>query len=226
MPTWFVTGIDTGAGKTIATGLLARHLARRGESTVTMKLASTGMDGFPEDLAFHRTIMGTGLLPEDRDGITCPYNFPMPASPHLAARVEGVRIALGKIADSARTLAERYENVLVEGVGGWLVPLNERETTADFVAARGWPVILVSSPRLGSINHTLLTLQAMASAGLSVSGIVYNMAEESHPVITADTREVIGDALEKFGWPRVVVDMPFIGRLSEPPDLDFSGLLK
>lgn len=224
MSAWFVTGIDTGAGKTVATGLLARYLVKTRGRAATMKLVQTGSEGVSEDIEIHRKIMGTGLFPEDAEGLTCPYLFKLPASPHLAARVEGAAVDTEKIARSAEELEKRYGALLIEGAGGWLVPLNERETTAGFVARTGWPVILVSSPRLGSINHTLLTLDAIKAAEVTVAGVLYNLNDDAHPVIEADTREIIREAMRQRGMKPVIIDLPAGVDPESPPDLDFSEI--
>ena len=89
MPTIAITGIDTGVGKTLITGLFARHLRAAGHSVITQKLVQTGCAGMSEDILLHRRLMGIDLTDADRQGITCPYVFALPASPHLAASAEG-----------------------------------------------------------------------------------------------------------------------------------------
>ena len=155
---YFVTGIDTDAGKSIVTGVLARDWAGRGRRVVTQKFIQTGCPGLSEDIETHRRIMGTGLLPEDLDGTTCPIVFTYPASPHLAAAIDSRRIDLSLIGKCTEKLLEKYDVVLLEGAGGLFVPLEGLYNTIDYVAERRLPVILVTSPRLGSINHTLLSL--------------------------------------------------------------------
>ena len=90
--TYFITGIDTDAGKTWVTGAFARYLVDRGQSVVTQKIAQTGCVGTSEDIERHRLMMGTGALPEDEQGLTCPVTFTVPCSPHLAAENDGGRI--------------------------------------------------------------------------------------------------------------------------------------
>ena len=161
---YFVTGIDTDAGKSIVTGVLARALSARGERVITQKFIQTGCDGLSEDIETHRRIMGIGLLPEDEDGTTCPIVFTYPASPHLAAAIDGRDIDLTLIGRSTEKLLQKYDTVLIEGAGGLYVPLSEAYQTIDYVAEHGLPVALVTSPRLGSINHTLLSLEACPPA--------------------------------------------------------------
>lgn len=220
----FVTGIDTGIGKTVACGMLARFLLQRGESVITQKLAQTGCRGTSEDIRTHRRLMGIGLTPEDRAGDTCPYVFRFPASPHLAAAREQVRIDLRRITAATRRLACRYDSVLLEGVGGVDVPLRDDVTTLDYLDTAGYPVIVVSSSRLGSINHTMLTLRVLNARGIPVNGIVYNRLRGENRTIAMDTRRVLRRALARLGYPPVVIDLPFIRNLSSPPDVDFSAL--
>ena len=170
----FVSGVDTDAGKSIATGWLARRLLSEGRRVVTQKFVQTGNVGTSEDIARHRAIMGCGPLPEDVEGLTAPEIFPYPCSPHLAARLVGRTVDVQRIVSAAKTLSERYDEVLVEGAGGWMAPLTEDLLTIDFVRAQGWPVIFVTGGVLGSISHTLLAFEAMKSRGMTVSRILYN----------------------------------------------------
>lgn len=203
----FVTGIDTGIGKTIATGVLAAGYAARGARVITQKLAQTGCEGFPEDLLTHRRLMGSERLPEDDSGLTCPYVFRFPASPHLAAALEQRRVELTRLAGAAAELARRCDVLLVEGVGGLCVPLTPEATVLDFVAGQAWPVVLVTSSRLGSINHTLLSLDALRARGLPLAAVIYNTFPPQPPEIEADTRAVIVAALARAGSRAPVLDL-------------------
>lgn len=220
----FITGIDTGIGKTHACGLLARFLLERGESVITQKLVQTGGRGLSADLREHRRLMGIPLAPEDRAGLTCPYVFPFPASPHLAAARAGTRIDLNRITAATRRLAARYDHVLIEGAGGIEVPLREDKTTLDYVAARKYPVVIVSSTRLGSLNHTLLTLRAARDRGLEVRGILYNHRPGENRIIAGDTRRVLCAALRRLGCRTALVDLPWSARCTRP-DIDFTPIL-
>lgn len=170
----FVSGVDTDAGKSIATGWLARRLLGEGRRVITQKLVQTGNVGASEDIARHRAMMGCGPLPEDAEGLTAPAIFSYPCSPHLAARLDGRSVDAGKIRAAAAALAERYDEVLVEGAGGLMAPLSEDLLTIDFVRAQGWPVIFVTGGVLGSISQTLLAFEAMRARGLPVARILYN----------------------------------------------------
>ncbi|HCL57190.1 MAG TPA: dethiobiotin synthase [Spirochaetia bacterium] len=204
MKTIFVTGIDTGVGKTAAAGLLAKHLLEKGEKVITLKIVETGAAGFSEDIKTHRNIMGIALTEEDQKGLTCPYLFSLPASPRLSANREGKSIDCNKILSSLHELQKNYSTVILEGAGGLFVPLNERELIVDFIQKNRFPVVLVSSPRLGSINHTLLSLEALKNRGIKIIGIVYNLAVEADPLIVEDTRKTIQDFYPKLP----IVDLP------------------
>jgi dethiobiotin synthetase len=208
-----LAGIDTGIGKTFATGHLARALADSGRQVITQKIVQTGCDGMSEDIAVHRELMGIGLQDVDLDGTTCPYVFRFPASPHLAARLEGSSIDIMTIRRATFMLQKRYELVLLEAAGGLLVPLNDELLLADYVRDAGYGLVLVTSPRLGSINHTLLSLEACVSRGISVHGVVYNRFGQADVAIADDTRRVIAGSLKRYGFDSA----PVI-------DLDVSGL--
>jgi dethiobiotin synthetase len=225
--TIFIAGIDTGVGKTVACGMLARYLLEQGESVITQKLVQTGARGARSpDIALHRRLMGVRPTPEDRAGLTCPYVFRYPASPHLAAALEGRRIGESRITTATRRLASVYDRVLIEGVGGVDVPLRNGFTCLDYLASMKYPVVVVSSSRLGSINHTLLTLRALNSRRLRVTGIVYNRRWNENKVIAGDTRNVLLRALADFGYPAALVDLPFVRDFNKPPRVDFSALIK
>ena len=221
----FVTGIDTGVGKSVATGLIARWLAQRGRSVITQKLVQTGCrEPVAEDVAVHRRLMGTGLLDIDHDGTTCPCRLAFPASPHLAARLEGRTVDTAAIGRATERLALMFEHVLVEGVGGVLVPLTEGLTVLDYVAWRRYPMIVVGSFRLGSINHTLLTLEAARRRGVQVRGLVLNGHPAASAEIAADAQRVFAEALSRYGYPRSIVEMPELGDGAVLPTVDFAPL--
>ena len=158
--TYLISGIDTGIGKTVATGLMARYLVMRGIDAITVKMVQTGNDGFSEDLDAHRALSGLPHFPEDDLGLTAPQIFKFPSSPLLAAELEGKTVDLKRIAEAVRTCSSKHAVTLVESAGGLDVPLTADTLTSDFVAEQGWPVILVTCGRLGAINHALLSLDA------------------------------------------------------------------
>lgn len=189
---FFVSGIDTNIGKSYATGYLAREWNRSGLRTITQKLIQTGNTDLSEDIERHRHIMGCGLLPEDREGLTMPEIFTYPCSPHLAAEIDRRGIDFDKINRATEALSARYDAVLLEGAGGLMVPLTRDLLTIDFVARRGYPLILVTSGRLGSINHTLLSLEAVERRGIRLHSLLYNLYPECEDkVIRADTMQYL-----------------------------------
>lgn len=207
----FVSGIDTEIGKTVVTGWLAQQWAAQGADVITQKLVQTGCVGASDDILLHRRIMGTGLFDEDRDGTTMPALFAYPASPHLAARLEQRTLDMAAIEAATARLCERYETVLIEGAGGLMVPLTEQLLTIDYVAQKGWPLLLVTSGRLGSINHTLLSLEAIAARGITLHGVAWNSRDDSSDeLIAADSRGFIRDWVLKRFPDAVWYDVPRI----------------
>ena len=225
MGTFFISGIDTGIGKTVAVGMLARYLRKSGKKVITHKLVQTGNTGFSEDIAMHRQIMELlEPLPEDKEFLTAPQIFSFPASPHLAAMLDKRPIDLKRIRDSIATLEKRYEYVLVEGAGGLAVPLTEDLLTVDFVAAQGYPLILVTSGRLGSLNHTLMSIEMAVSRKIRIAGVIYNFTPDVDPVIDADSPRMIRKYLVKYGQSDTLVRMPHV---KKPwPDIDFSSIFR
>ncbi|MDR0560635.1 MAG: dethiobiotin synthase [Prevotellaceae bacterium] len=184
---FFVTGIDTGTGKSYATGYIARQYAMNGKKVITQKFIQTGNTGISEDIETHRKIMKTGLLPEDIDRITCPVVLSYPASPHLAAKIDSRNIEIEKITASTVLLLETYDIVLIEGAGGIMTPVNDSYTTVNYIIDRQLPVIIVTSSKLGSINHTLLTLEICKSNNIEVNSLVYNKFGIDDKLICSDT---------------------------------------
>lgn len=194
---YFISGIDTDCGKSHVTGLIARNLHTNGVSVVTQKLIQTGCVGVSEDIITHRRIMGIDLLPEDLDMTTCPIVFTHPCSPHLAARLDGKSIDLDLIKHSTEVLRERFEVVLVEGAGGILVPVTEEYSMADYAAEMHLPVIFVTTAKLGSINHALLSIEYCLSREIEIAAIVYNVYGDNDPLIVDDTRELLKALINK-----------------------------
>ena len=176
---YFVSGIDTDIGKTVATGVLAKQLLQQGKSVITQKPVQTGCQNIADDIAVHRNIMGIPMQEADKQGLTMPEIFSYPASPHLASRLDGRALDLDRIRTATQELAEQYEIVLVEGAGGLMVPLTENLLTIDYIQQQDYPVILVTSGRLGSINHTLLSFAALKQYGIRLHSLVFNHIHDS-----------------------------------------------
>ncbi len=206
-----ISGIDTDIGKTVATGLLAKVLRTHGNTVVTQKIAQTGCAGIAEDIVQHRHLMGIDLLPEDISGVTCSFVFEKACSPHLAAELGGGHIDPAVITAATRQLAAKYEHVLLEGAGGLMVPLNRKVTFLDYIEEQGYPLILVTSPRLGSINHTLSALELAKKRGITVKGLVYNCYDVTDTAICDDSRRLFVHQLKKYSFEDVLVDMENVG---------------
>lgn len=182
---YFVSGIDTGIGKTYTTGYLAKLWNEQGIRTITQKLIQTGNSDYSEDIEQHRAMMGCGMLAEDIAKLTMPEIFRYPASPHLAAKMEGREINFDAIQQATQTLAGAYDRVLIEGAGGLMVPLTEQLLTLDYIQQQNYPVILVTSGRLGSINHTLLSLSVLKHYGIRLHAVAFNHADDAQDQLIA-----------------------------------------
>lgn len=176
----FITGTDTGVGKTLITGLLARSFAMKGVRVVTQKWIQTGSNGAPGDISTHMhfaTNVKDSIKKYGSD--MSPYVFDFPASPHLAARLEKKNINIKKIKDSFRRLSSKFDFVIIEGTGGLLVPVNGKTLMVDIVKSLEIPVLVVAENKLGAINHTLLTVEALRRRNLKIVGIVFNRLQKN-----------------------------------------------
>lgn len=173
--TLFVTGTDTGVGKTRIAVALIRALAGRGMRIVGMKPIAAGTEPgqLNEDVA---ALRAAGTVDAPLADIN-PYSFAEPIAPHIAAQKSGGVIDIERIAAAHRRLAERAEVVVVEGAGGWRVPLSDEADMADLAVRLGGAVVLVVGMRLGCLNHAVLTADAIRSRGLPWAGWVANMID-------------------------------------------------
>lgn len=194
---YFVSGIHTDAGKSYCTGWYARQLMDNGKSVITQKFIQTGNTGMSEDIEVHRRLMGIGYLPEDLDHTTAPLIFTHPCSPQLAARIDNREIDLCVIDEASDRLEKKYDVVLVEGAGGLMVPITDEFLTIDYVASRRLPLIMVVNSSLGSINHALLSFEAIASRGIEMPIVLYNRYFDSDPLIAEDTYGFISRYLSR-----------------------------
>jgi dethiobiotin synthetase len=176
MGAYFVTGTDTGVGKTLVTAGLLVAAGRLGRRVVGLKPVAAGAsphEGRPvnEDALALQAAASVALGYEQVN----PVLLQRPMAPHLAAAAEGRTIEVGRLARQCRDIAAcPYDLVLAEGAGGWLVPLDERETMADLARELGWPVLLVVGMRLGCLNHALLSAESIRRHGLELAGWVAN----------------------------------------------------
>lgn len=189
----FVTGIDTNIGKSYATAYLKRILIQEGKQVVTQKMIQTGNEGRSEDIELHRRLLGEPWGQEDEEGLTAPIVLSYPASPHLAALIDKRVLDISLIDDATDRLLSDYgyDIVLLEGAGGLMVPITKEYWTIDFIAERGYPIVLVTSGRLGSINHTLLTLSCCKVRGIQVAYLIYNLYPNVDKLIEEDTLDFL-----------------------------------
>lgn len=200
--TIFISGIDTDAGKSYVTGWLAKQYMNQGLSVITEKPIQTGNHEYSEDIDVHRRIMGIGMQPVDLDHTTAPIIFSYPASPHLAAKIDGAKVDISLIDAATERLKSLYDVVLIEGAGGLMVPMTSDMLTIDYPLTRHLPVALVTNGRLGSINHTILSLEALQTRGMRLHSLLYNTHFDNDKVIAADTRDYLQRYLTK-NWPGV-----------------------
>jgi len=194
---YFISGIDTDCGKTYITGHLAKQLKGSGVNVITSKLVQTGCVGVSEDIVEHRRLMEVDLLPEDVNGATCPFVFTFPASPHLATAIDKRSIDFGTIRTAQKELCTNYELVLSEGAGGLMVPITENYLCIDYIKEHELPLILVSSSKLGSINHTLLSIELCLQREIQLHSIIYNQMPQDDKVIAQESFEYFKRYLKK-----------------------------
>ncbi len=201
----FITGTDTGVGKTVVTAALLRSLLDRGIDAAAFKPVQTGCGQGDDDVQWIRTMAGV----DENRAIRQLYRLTLPASPHLAAREEGVVIDAKRIIATIHDLSKKHETLLVEGAGGLLVPLDERHTILDLITASGAEVVLVSRNALGTINHTGLTLRELRRHDLRLSCVAMNETSaaesEEDQIIRADNLAVIG----ALAQPANVIPLPY-----------------
>ncbi len=179
MRSFFITGTDTGVGKTALTAILLAAARATGSDTVAMKPVQTGVrrtDAPAGDL--HLAACAAGWSPARAEaGILCPYRFEPACSPHLASALAGLPIQFSRIRNALKTLRTRHDAVLVEGAGGVQVPIAGRRTMLDLMVMMELPVLVAARPGLGTLNHTLLTCEAIRGRGLELGGVVIVQAE-------------------------------------------------
>ena len=204
----FITGIDTDAGKSYATGWIARGMLNAGLDVITQKFVQTGNTEFSEDIEIHRRLTGKGITEEDTLHLTAPVIFTYPASPDLAARLDNRELDLTVIENASDKLASLHRHLLIEGAGGLMVPLKGEYLTIDYIRDHKLPVILVTNGRLGSINHTLLSLYALQQNSIDIFAVVYNSHFDKDEIICNDTRNYIRNWLSSHSPSTLFLQMP------------------
>jgi dethiobiotin synthetase len=195
-----VTGTDTGVGKTLVACALLAAFAGRGMKAVGMKPVTCGAEPGPGGLVNEdvERLIAAGNVTVARELVN-PYCFTPPIAPHIAARQAGVTIALDRVEQSFRALAAQAEVVVVEGVGGFHVPLGPGTDTAQLAARLALPVVMVVGMRLGCLNHALLTARAVADSGLKLAGWVANHIDPQMAAADDNVRALE----ERIGAPRI-----------------------
>ncbi len=220
----FITGTDTGVGKTLVAAALLEGLRAQGIRAVGMKPVAAGCElvngaWINEDVALLQAASAVSAPA----GLVNPYLLREPMAPQIAAEREGRRIELAPIVAAYRELERLAGLVVVEGVGGFRVPLNAQEDTADLAAALGLPVILVVGMRLGCLNHALLTAEAIMARGLNLIAWVANQVDPDMPGF-AENRQALSDRL-KIPCLGTVFWMPNSGAQALAKDLDLEVVL-
>jgi dethiobiotin synthetase len=206
IPGLFVTGTDTGVGKTVIAGAIANWFHRRGRSVAVCKIAATGCE-----------VRREGLVSEDAEflarcadarhplDLIAPQRYSEPLAPAIAAERARRPIDWFLINNSIRLMSRGSDLMIVEGVGGIMVPMDEQHTVLDVVVALRVPAVVVARPGLGTINHTLLTVNTLREAGVHVAGVVINR----YPADTPDTAvETNPRAIERWGKVQVLCVAP------------------
>ncbi len=217
----FITGTGTDVGKTIVTAGLLRQLRSAGVNAATMKPVQTGAEVSSDgkltapDLMVHHKAAGFVATPDEAE-LMAPYLYEPACSPHLAGRMAGRYPDIGRITDCARQLEERYEVLLVEGAGGVYAPLTESETMLDLMKALGYPVLLVAHRGLGTINHSLLSIEALRSHGLEILGVIFNETQDVEPDFIKEDNP---SAIESFGKVAILGNIDYLTELDSQPEV-------
>ncbi|MDP3730595.1 MAG: dethiobiotin synthase [Candidatus Omnitrophota bacterium] len=189
----FVAGTDTGVGKTIVTGLLGHLLIKDSRKVITQKWVQTGSGPFSQDIRRHMQLMKkNGTYYRRYLPLMSPYTFKFAASPHLAGRLEDKAINIDTIKKSLIGLSEHFDVVIIEGTGGLLVPLSEDKLLIDVIKELRIPVLLVAENRLGAVNHTLLSIEAMRARNIKIIGTIFNnIANDADDIILKDNPRIV-----------------------------------
>lgn len=201
----FVTAIDTDAGKTVVSTGLVEVWRALGKTVAVMKPVASGCErtdqGLRNDDAQRLITASASSMPYE---LVNPYAFEAPVAPHIAAQTDGTEIDIAVIELAFEQLQATADRVVVEGIGGWLVPINATKTMADVAQALGLPVVLVVAVRLGCLNHALLTAEAIRRSGLTLCGWVANRLDSE----CLQVEENIAALKDRLDAP-LLVDLPF-----------------
>lgn len=212
---FFVTGTDTGVGKTVIAAALTRALAARGLRVAVMKPIASGSDPTPAGLrnADALALMAAASVEAPYERVN-PYCFLPPISPHIAARERGTAIDLTLLRRRFDSLAAEADCVIVEGAGGWLAPISERATMAELALALSLPVLAVVGLRLGCLNHALLTRESITARGATFAGWIANAIDPRFE----RSAENVATLTARLGAPPLA-QVPLLERPGEPWEL-------
>jgi dethiobiotin synthetase len=188
----FVTGTGTEVGKTVVAGVLARTAAQEGKRVSVFKPAVSGLDDAVEVLPDHEHLRAAARSNQTDDEIA-PYRYGPPVSPHLAAELNGAEIQTDRLRSALAEARAVGDFLVCEGVGGFLVPLRRDYLVRDFATDADLPVVIVASPGLGTINHTLLTLQAVRAVSLAVASVVLTPWPATPTALERSNRDTISE---------------------------------
>lgn len=185
---YFITGTDTGAGKTYVTCLLLRAMQAAGRTAVAFKPVCCGSRKDVADL------IDAGSPGPSADEVN-PVHYKMPLAPLAAGMLENRRFPLEFVREAWRAMTAKYADILVEGAGGWEVPLTPALTVADLAAELALPVIVVVNNRLGALNHTILTVRSIRQRGLTCAGLILNYVDDSRDTASISNAAVLREVL-------------------------------
>lgn len=186
---YFVTGTDTEIGKTTTTAQLVKSMAEQGKSVYAIKPVTAGLETDDNGQTYSDDARRINQFANVKPplSVIAPIQLATPCSPHIAAQLDNMTLTNTQLVDTIHKSIAAYpaDVILVEGAGGWFTPINEQETLADVAAALKYPVIMVVGIKLGSLNHAMLTLQAIWQAGLKVALVIFNQLQTDTPFVDA-----------------------------------------
>jgi dethiobiotin synthetase len=208
----FITGTDTGIGKTLVAGGLALAMGEHGIDTGVMKPIATGCVRRGKELVSKDTtflIHASGVT--DSPSLITPYRFKTPASPYWAAFLERRKIQVDHILKAFQRLSRNHEILLVEGIGGLLVPITRRLLVIDLVKSLGLPILIVARPSLGTINHSLLSIRQAQTSNVPILGLLYN---DAHKRRTSPADQANPSLISLFSHTKHLGTVPHLKRVS------------
>ena len=209
---FFITGTDTGIGKTVVTACLTTLFKSQDMDVGVMKPIETGVDPVCSSSAnSDAKFLMESSSSTDAEEEVCPYRLKTPASPYQSAQIEGTQIHPSTILEKFKVLQSRHSMMMVEGIGGLLVPITYRYCVADLALEIGLPLIIVSRLRIGTLNHTLLTINVAQQYGLKIKGIILNQHEAG---VLNDVEIKQGELVEEFSGVPILGTCPYLEDVS------------